>query len=591
MASKSALASKESSGSKRAARKSPGRDNASAREDVVSVDANLTLLEKTHKKAAIFAVGDNALVVPIPESLDPHGQELATIPFGTTALDIVVPESKVVLIEAWERVRHASHSTATVKLKEEPNRTTTVEFFDARDRYGLYIGLLYTADRGKEDEEADARASDFTHRVAHIHKDELALVIEVDDAFTEILGWAPEDVVGKRTLELIHPDDQEMALDSWVDMLAAPGLTRRTRLRHLHRDSSWVWLKVSNHNLLEDSAYRCVVGELEDISDEMATREALRAKEELLDRLAEAMPIGLLHVDANSRVVYTNDSLHSIIGLARAETLEEQLATVVEADRSLAEDAFSSVLSSGVDTYVEVRVRPARGRSRALRYCSFNLRALTDAVGGVGGAIVLVDNVTDRVKARKELHARATFDAVTQCYNRSSTMSALERMITSDHEGGEPAAIFIDLDRFKEINDVHGHAAGDEFLQVIAERLKRRVRGQDVVGRIGGDEFLVLCPGLPSSDEAVKTASRLARALRNPIRLKAGAVPSRASVGVAWSQNPEITAKELVVQADAAMYVSKRDGEGMPVLFDESMAEFMDPEHGHYSPSPPKTAS
>ena len=128
------------------------------------------------------------------------------------------------------------------------------------------------------------------------------------------------------------------------------------------------------------------------------------------------------------------------------------------------------------------------------RYCSFNIRALTDDVGAVTGAMICVEDVTESVKAREELQALATFDAVTNCYNRASTMSALITMITANDIRGRPAVIFVDLDRFKEVNDAFGHVAGDEFLRVVAARLQRGVRSEDVVGRIGGDEFLVLCP-------------------------------------------------------------------------------------------------
>jgi diguanylate cyclase (GGDEF)-like protein/PAS domain S-box-containing protein len=297
----------------------------------------------------------------------------------------------------------------------------------------------------------------------------------------------------------------------------------------------------------------------------------LWAREQLLDRLAESVPVGLLQVDTDSQVVYTNDRFHFMIGAERTDEIEQQLAAVIEEDRYLVEEAFDTVLHNGIDTYVEVRVRTPDERDKELRYCSLNLRALTDEEGTVTGAIVCVDDVTESVNAREELRARATFDTVTNCYNRSSTISALEDMLAGDDRRGRPAAIFVDLDRFKDINDAFGHPAGDEFLKVVAERLQRSVRGEDVVGRIGGDEFLVLCAGISSPFEAMRTASRLARALTNPVQLKGFSAPSKASIGVAWSDAPGMTVEKMVARADAAMYESKRDGTGEPVLFEESL--------------------
>ena len=411
-------------------------------------------------------------------------------------------------------------------------------------------------------------------------------MLEIDEGFTQILGWSPEEVVGKRSLDLVHPDDMELALDNWVSLLESPGPGRRVRLRHLHHDGSWVWIEVTNHNLLDDPAHGCVVAEMVDISEEMAN---MWAREQLLDRLAESVPVGILQVDADSRVVYTNDRLHFLIGIGRAGDVTGQLASVIGDDRPLVTEAFDSVLHGGLDTYVEARVEQPGNGEAGPRCCSFNLRALTDEAGRVTGAIVCVDDVSEMVRAREELQAQATFDSVTHCYNRTSTMSALKAMLNSEDRRGRPAAIFVDLDRFKEVNDAFGHASGDEFLRVVAERLNRSMRGEDVVGRIGGDEFLVLCPGISSPIEAMRTASRLASVLSNPIRLKGFSAPSRASIGVAWSGTAETTVEKLVSEADAAMYVSKRARDGEPVLFEESMRDSEETPPGRWPP-PPQSA-
>jgi diguanylate cyclase (GGDEF)-like protein len=172
---------------------------------------------------------------------------------------------------------------------------------------------------------------------------------------------------------------------------------------------------------------------------------------------------------------------------------------------------------------------------------------------------------------RDELHMRATFDVLTQCHNRASTMAALEALLASPEEGARPAVIFVDLDHFKRLNDEQGHAAGDEFLGVVARRLQGAVREDDLVGRIGGDEFLIVCPSVSTATEAVRTAIRIAESLGHEIQLKTTRTRSQASIGVAWSSGPDTDADTLVAQADAAMYESKRRGVGRPVLFIPSL--------------------
>ena len=538
----------------------------------------LPILLADHPEAVFYAVREDSVLVPMPNSVDLGEHEV----LQGSALDLVVPENRGTVIDTWDKAYKTGVASAYVRLKTDPHHRVMLHFLDERAEHGVFLGIITAAEQTDEaviKHSAPARKS----RFAQVRKDGLAVLLQVDDAFTEILGWRPEEVVGRRTRDLVHPDDETLAVDNWMDMLASTGPGRRVRLRHRRRDGSWVWLEVTNHNRLEDPDYQCVLAEMVDISEEMATQEALRAREQLLDRLAETLPLGLLQVDSASRVIYTNDRLHSMVGTGRVGTVEEQLSKVFEEDRAEVREAFNAVLTSGVDSDIEVRVRPYGERDKEVRYCSLNLRALTSASGEVSGAIVCLADVTENARAREELRTRATFDAVTRCFNRASTLAELESKLAAsaidevealldpENPPRRPAVIYVDLDNFKEVNDTHGHSAGDEFLQVVAERLRRCVRSEDVVGRIGGDEFLVICPHIAATAEAMMVANRLASSLRNQIALQKVSLPSSASLGVAWPEGPEITPETLVAQADIAMYRSKHEGGGQPVLFDESM--------------------
>ena len=311
------------------------------------------------------------------------------------------------------------------------------------------------------------------------------------------------------------------------------------------------------------------------------TAEMVRARERVLARLAETVPVGVVQVDAMGRVVYTNNRLHDILGCPRAVTLDEQLSTVLDRDRVVARTTFEAVVQDGVDDDIDVVIRPAWADGRpyanadeaVVRRCRLSLRALTDDDGDVTGVIVCVEDITDSTGRRDGMHLRATFDVLTRCHNRESTMTALEAMLAGAMDGSSPAVILVDLYRFKDLNDGHGHDAGDEFLGVVARRLHGAVREDDVVGRIGGDQFLVICPGIATSAEAVRTAIRVAETLGHEIQLKNLRVGSRASIGVAWSSGSDIDADALVARADTAMHESKRRGAGRPVLFTPSLPD------------------
>jgi diguanylate cyclase (GGDEF)-like protein len=200
------------------------------------------------------------------------------------------------------------------------------------------------------------------------------------------------------------------------------------------------------------------------------------------------------------------------------------------------------------------------------RRCLLRLRALTDGDGEVGGAIVCVEDVTDRANARAELERRATYDPLTGALNRASVLQRLEAQLNST---GALGVIFIDLDGFKAVNDQFGHSAGDKLLVEVVHRVQENIRGSDALGRFGGDEFLVVCP---DGDLAalMQVASRVTTALADPVSFADRTISIRASIGIATANDGAASAESLIADADTAMYVAKRNGNGRPVAYDPS---------------------
>ncbi|MDZ7677862.1 MAG: EAL domain-containing protein [Acidimicrobiales bacterium] len=519
--------------------------------------ALLAVLEQ-NPDALISAINSEGIFVPMPPDLGGAGHRVMRF---RSAIDIVVPADRVVILDAWERVRKVGAARGQVHLAGTPDETVTIQFFDVRERWGVFMCVVL-APKGTEVMEAIAEAPPLVPRVTWTRKSEAAEFIEVDPDITKILGWEPEELVGKRGLDVIHPDDQDRAIENWMSMLASTGDGQRTRLRHLRKDGSYVWMEFLNTNRLDEPDHHDVYGQMIDISDEMAAHEALRAREQLLNRLAEALPTGLLHINAPRQVLYTNERLHEILGVDAASTIEDQFRTVARPDWDDLRIAIDDALE-GTDGEIEVSLRlPGTGESRL---CHVSLRSLTEDDGTVNAAILTIADVTESVRLRTQLEERATYDALTRCYNRSSVMRILEETIVGP--GERIGVVFIDLDRFKAINDELGHAAGDELLVIAADRIRSAVRGDDLVGRIGGDEFLVVCPSVSNPEEVVEIADRVAAVVRREVTLKGRTVDLRASVGVAWSGHDAIDADEIVARADAAMYESKRRGIGHPVVF------------------------
>lgn len=526
------------------------------------IEGQLTALLEQDPTAPIIAVTENGLIADMPDSVPRRENPVLT---GRAALDGVPAEDHANLIAAFDTL--LKQGTSQCLLHPPGYTDVTWHGFDLRERHGVIVGVI-TAETQPPELDTGKDKRDMVRvgppRFATIRKDELSFIVGVSDALTEILGWSADDLVGRRSLEIVHPDDHPLAIDNWMDMLAHPGPGRRVRQRLQHENGSWVWFEVTNNNLLHDPDHRCVVSDMVDISEEMTVQEALREREQLLNRLAEAIPVGLFQIDTAGTLVYTNDRLHEILGVERCSTVEAQLVMIVPDDRGTLEQAIAEVL--GVGSHADVEVACRRPGDAELRYCTISFRALRYDDDTISGAIACVADVTDSARMREELKFRATFDELTGCHNRASIMAALEADVARDPGTAERAVMFADLDRFKAINDVHGHAAGDELLRRVARLLRESVREDDLVGRTGGDEFLVICPDVGGAERAIGLAERLADALRDGIRNETDELGCSVSIGVAWSSGDSSDADALVAAADAAMYEAKRSGAGEPRL-------------------------
>jgi len=183
--------------------------------------------------------------------------------------------------------------------------------------------------------------------------------------------------------------------------------------------------------------------------------------------------------------------------------------------------------------------------------------------------------IEERRKAEAQLYFEAHHDALTKLPNRAMFSDRLSYALRhlKRHPNNRFAVLFIDLDRFKMINDTLGHHAGDQFLIEIAARLSDCVRDNDILARLGGDEFVILLDSLQSQDDVEEVASRIISAIEKPFTLDGHTLHSNASIGIALSSTHYKDANEILRDADAAMYQAKSMGRGRYVFFDESMRE------------------
>jgi diguanylate cyclase (GGDEF)-like protein len=182
-----------------------------------------------------------------------------------------------------------------------------------------------------------------------------------------------------------------------------------------------------------------------------------------------------------------------------------------------------------------------------------------------GGAVVVHTDITARKRTQREAEFLARHDRLTGLMSRAAIEEELDRALArttpADPHGERVGLLFIDLDGFKGINDVYGHAAGDEVLRVVAQRLRSVVRPTDCIGRLGGDEFVVLLAPLAHPDIIIDTADRLIQVVAQPLPVGERLLGLAASVGIAVAR-PGEARTDVVHRADHAMYRAKRGGGG-----------------------------
>ncbi|MEU4620779.1 diguanylate cyclase [Actinoplanes sp. NPDC023801] len=515
-------------------------------------DAVLAAVVAKDPDSFIATIGPNGLFAPMPPEI--AGLGLRPIDGESSMLGLIVDEDHRLVIDTWYQLLAEGAASCMVRLNAAPDSTARMHLVDATHRFGVHVAVI----------SGSGLSADLTvlpelvrPRMVTMVKNPTSVVTEVGPEIGPLLGWEPAELVGQRTLELVHPGDQQRAIASWMDMLGTPnGSARRVRLRHLHRDGHTVWFEVTNHNHLADPENPRVVAEMLDISDEMAAQEAVRAAEQLMRRLTETIPLAILQVTHEGRVSFLNERAAQQLKAQTGDVLSEAVLELTEpADRPLVARALAGVLT-GQDTDFEYGRREPGAGNRRIRA---NLRALTGDAGAVTGAIVCLADVTEEALLREKLWRQATFDALTGCHNRAATMAALEEALGGTDRHAGTAVIFLDLNAFKPINDRYGHAAGDLLLSQVAVSLRGAVPPGAIVGRIGGDEFVAVCRDVAGREHADRIGADLLAALSAArVRIGGNTLVPQASLGVAWSRYGENDPDELMARADAAMYAVKR---------------------------------
>jgi diguanylate cyclase (GGDEF)-like protein/PAS domain S-box-containing protein len=279
-------------------------------------------------------------------------------------------------------------------------------------------------------------------------------------------------------------------------------------------------------------------------------------------------PIGVALVHKDGSCFFANEALLLFVGLDHDVVVGKKLRELITADDRFAfSEMWSTLESRGLEkSSGELRFDHSDGRHR---WGSISAQAVYDD-DVFQYFVVQVEDTTERRSIAERLEYQAIHDPLTGLPNRLLFVDRLEVALQrSKRTGLGVTVLFLDLDRFKIVNDSLGHAAGDQLLEAVAERIKASVRPNDTIARFGGDEFVILCEDISDERQTEEIAERLLENIKRPITLPEDEVYVTASIGIARSLAGEETPETILRDADTAMYRAKDAGRNRSEVFDE----------------------
>ena len=368
---------------------------------------------------------------------------------------------------------------------------------------------------------------------------------------------------------LLHPDDIEAA---WRDMQAClDGATRSvvSEARVLIQEGDPIWVRARGRVVERDGHGRPtrVAGTAVDISRSRQAERERRIAAQILRSMDEAVSV----IDHRFDFISVNPAFSRITGYAEEDVIGRNAALL---DSEQHDGAFYRHVREQLARHGHWKGEMWQRRSDGEEFlCHLVCNAVAAGDAGEAHYVTVLSDVTQQKRAEQELLYLANFDTLTNLPNRAMLSERLSRAIVrARRHGGRIGLLFLDLDRFKDINDSLGHAAGDRILRAAAKRLQQTVGEHHTVARLGGDEFMVVLEDLESPDQAERTAREIIMAFEAPLQIDGRhEIATSPSIGISLYPDHGQVPTELIKRADTAMYQAKAAGRRTFTRYDDAM--------------------
>jgi diguanylate cyclase (GGDEF)-like protein/PAS domain S-box-containing protein len=495
-------------------------------------------------------------------AVEAHGYRAAAIE-GRLLADFV-PESEFARLAPHYRAALAGERRRFEHRPADGTRVYDIDVapveHDGRVVGGLAIGRDITerkqmeramAHSAREYRDLAAQASDVVTR-----SNEHAIYTYVSPAAARVYGFTAEQMVGQSVYDFVHPDDHGAHV-ALRDALAAGADEELAERRMRTADGGWLWVEARCRALRDDGRFVGVQTSARDITDRRAAEEARRIADEQFRTAFDDALVGISLVAPDGRWLRVNEALCAIVGYSREQLYGMTFQDITHPEDLDGDIALLEETLAGTRVGYQMEKRYLRPDGEVV-WALLAVSLVRDADGNPLHFISQVLDISERKRLEAELSRLATRDDLTGLYNRRFFEREVKQQLRLlRRHGGHASVLFVDLDRFKEVNDTMGHQCGDDLLKHVADILTGRLRESDVIARLGGDEFAVLLP-MTNADGAAAIVKALEQEfIERPALLEGRAVTARASIGVA-ELDAELDVDGVLRRADQAMYEVKR---------------------------------
>ncbi|MEW9900007.1 PAS domain S-box protein [Chitinivorax sp. PXF-14] len=387
----------------------------------------------------------------------------------------------------------------------------------------------------------------------------------VNPTLAEAVGYTQDEMVGMNVAQVTAQEDLPVLIENHRKRASGEVESVRYTYRARHRDGRYVDVEAHGRGF-EFNGRPAIIGLLMDISDRVKQERELRLAAKVFDNATE----GILITDAHAEIIAVNPAFSKITGYPVDEAVGK-VSRMFRTGPNLKDINRDMLMSLEVGGFWQGELLDCRKNGDSYP-AWLSISAVRDAQGSITNYVGVFSDITSRKEAEERLYFLANHDSLTRLPNRSLLHERLAQSLARAREFNQALAVlFIDLDRFKNINDTLGHHSGDKLLQAVAKRLQGCVKEYDLIARLGGDEFTVVLENVPDAQHVAAIAERILHALGQPFVLEAQELFVTASIGISMFPSDGQDALSLLKNADIAMYRSKELGKNTYQFFASEM--------------------